>query len=566
MKSGRPLSVLRTIALGLWLVFAVAAAAEERIIEFNSDIQIHADRTMTVIESITVKAEGKQIRRGIYRDFPTDYRDALGNRYRVAFDVQSVLRDGLSEPYKTERINNGVRVYIGQSDRFLPAGEYRYQITYETDRQLGFFAEHDELYWNVTGTGWNFHIDKATATIKLPSAVDPSELKTDAYTGPEGSRDKHFTAYIDDLGVAHFETNYKLRPHEGLTVVLAWPKSVIQPPKTSERVAATLLDNAHVLIAVIGSLGLALFYFFTWDRVGRDPAPGIVVAEYEPPPGYSPASMRYIEKMSYDDKCLSAAIINLAVKGYLNIEETKKRYLLHKTGNDVELAPGEKALVNKLFRAKQSIELKQSNHKTISDALDAHEQALSADYENKYFKTNRKFFFIGAALSVILIVLTAIVATSRGGFHETFFMATWSSIWWFVTGAGLIKAWNSIRHAPQRIHAVHGADSNIVPGTVCRRRRGRTVYVWQRGQLVHHYLFIIRHCVKYRVLSITESPDDAGKKITRQSCRLPALRRYCRKTRARLSQSSRPHPSVVREVFAVCTRAGYRTTMDRTIS
>ena len=402
---------------------------------------------MTVTETILVKAEGKQIRRGIYRDFPTDYQDQHGNRYRVGFGVQTVLKDGASEPFKTERISNGVRVYIGKPDVFLSSGEYRYQITYRTDQQLGFFDNHDELYWNVTGSGWNFEILRASAKVRLPQFVDPDLLTASGYTGPQGSVAQDYKAFVDDLGVAHFETTAPLNPYEGLTVVLTWPKGVITPPKTTERIANTLRDNAHLFAAVLGTLGLALYYLLTWDRVGRDPDRGVVVAEYEPPPGYSPASMRYIEKMSYDDKCLSAALINLAVKGYLNIEETDRDYVLKKTGADVSLAPGEKSLVGKLFGLNDSIELKQENHATISDALDAHEQALSDDYENKYFKTNRKFFFIGAGLSILLIVLTAILASRNTSFSETFFMATWCSIWWLGTSAGMVKSWNSLRHA-----------------------------------------------------------------------------------------------------------------------
>ena len=438
---------IRTILFCLIALFPHFVQGKERILAFESDIQIHADRSMSVTETIFVKAEGKQIRRGIYRDFPTDYKDKLGNRYRVAFEVQSVTKDGASEPFKTERVNNGVRVYIGKSDVFLSRGEYRYEIVYQTDRQLGFFDEHDELYWNVTGTGWNFPIDEARAKIRLPVFTDPDEMQTAGYTGPQGSRDQDFKAYIDDLGVAHFETTDALNPHEGLTVVLSWPKGVIAAPKTSERIAATLADNAHIFVALLGTIGLGLYYLFTWDRVGRDPEAGVIVAEYEPPPGYSPASMRYIEKMSYDEKCFSAALINLAVKGYLTIEENDRDYVLCKTGADVDLAPGEQKLVTKLFGFNESIELKQKNHSTISTALDAHEQALSGDYENKYFKTNRKFFFIGAAISVVLIAITAIAASRNGGFHETLFMAAWSSIWWFATGAGLVKAWSSIRHA-----------------------------------------------------------------------------------------------------------------------
>ncbi|MEM7466116.1 MAG: DUF2207 domain-containing protein, partial [Pseudomonadota bacterium] len=444
-RLGTKFSLILLLIIALLVPFC--AAASEEILDFTSNIDIYADRSMSVRETIVVRAEGKQIRRGIFRDFPTDYQDKFGNRYRVRFDVETVLKDGAVEPFKTERINNGVRVYIGRTDVRLSPGEYRYEIVYRTDRQLGFFDQHDELYWNVTGTGWAFPIKHAAANIKLPVFVDPMEMKTDAYTGPQGSTDKNFSAYVDDLGVAHFETTNTLAAREGLTVVFAWPKGVIAEPRTSERIADTLADNLHVLLALIGIIGLGFYYLLTWDRVGRDPLKGVVVANYEPPPGYSPASMRYIEKMGYDKRCFTSAVINLAVKGYLTIDDTDRHYLLTKTGEDVELAPGESVLAKELFGFENLIELKQSNHRNIGEALEAHEGALSSDYENKYFKTNRKFFFIGLVLSVALIALVAVLANRSVGLSETLFLSVWASVWWFATGAGLIGAWNSIRYA-----------------------------------------------------------------------------------------------------------------------
>ena len=56
--------------------------AQERILGFDSTIRILADGSLDVTETITVRAEGSQIRRGIYRDFPTRYRDARGFRGR----------------------------------------------------------------------------------------------------------------------------------------------------------------------------------------------------------------------------------------------------------------------------------------------------------------------------------------------------------------------------------------------------------------------------------------------------------------------------------------------------
>ena len=116
------------------------AIAREQIIRFHSDIEVLADSSMVVTETIRVVAEGDQIRRGIYRDFPTDYRDRLNNQIHVGFAVEKVTRDGTSEPFFTEKYANGVRVYVGNADKSLPPGEYEYGIRYTTTRQLGFFV------------------------------------------------------------------------------------------------------------------------------------------------------------------------------------------------------------------------------------------------------------------------------------------------------------------------------------------------------------------------------------------------------------------------------------------
>ena len=145
---------------------------------------------MEVKEIITVTAEGNQIKRGIFRDFPTRYRDRLGNRYSVGFQVVHVLRNGETEPYAVEQIPRGKRVRIGNADVFIDEGEHTYEIVYETHRQLGYFETYDELYWNATGDEWAFPIDRAAAVITLPPTVPRNEVRLEAYTGPKGSTNR----------------------------------------------------------------------------------------------------------------------------------------------------------------------------------------------------------------------------------------------------------------------------------------------------------------------------------------------------------------------------------------
>ena len=104
---------------------------------------------------------------GIYRDFPTDYRDRYGQRVHVGFEVLSVSRDGGPTPWITQRLSNGVRVRIGDAHALVARGRHEYAITYRATRELGFFADHDELYWNVNGNGWLFDFERKSTPLCL---------------------------------------------------------------------------------------------------------------------------------------------------------------------------------------------------------------------------------------------------------------------------------------------------------------------------------------------------------------------------------------------------------------
>ena len=137
--------MLRTLSFIIVLLFSFSLQASEYIESFHSDIDVRRNGDLYVTETIVVKAEGKSIRRGIYRDFPTHYEDAHGRNRVVGFEVLAVTRDGVPEPFKVNNQANGKRVYIGAANRYLSPGFYEYQINYLSTRQIGFFDDFDEL-------------------------------------------------------------------------------------------------------------------------------------------------------------------------------------------------------------------------------------------------------------------------------------------------------------------------------------------------------------------------------------------------------------------------------------
>jgi hypothetical protein len=109
----------------------------------------------------------------------------------TGFDVEGVTRNGRAEPWRLEKRANGVRIWIGDPAVEIGPGEHTYTIAYASDRQLGYFPDHDELYWNVTGNGWTFPIDEVSATVTLPAEVPADVIGVEAYTGPQGAKGRH---------------------------------------------------------------------------------------------------------------------------------------------------------------------------------------------------------------------------------------------------------------------------------------------------------------------------------------------------------------------------------------
>ena len=407
------------------LLLPLAALGEERILEFRSNILVIEDGWIEVTETIRVQAEGQRIRRGIYRDFPTEYRDRLGNDYVVDFDILSVRRNGAREDYHTQDIRDGIRTYFGNANRYLNTGEHTYEFRYRASRMLGFFETHDELYWNVTGVNWEFPIDKASATVSFGFDVPAAQLKAEGYTGAFGYTNRHYTSRIDSSGRVNFETTRVLPPLNGLTIVVGWPKGIIQPPSEAQRIGWLLKDNANLLIAVIGFLLLLAYYIPVWRHFGKDPDEGVLVTRYVPPDGFSPASLRYIQQMYYDDKVMTAAIVNLAVKRYLRIDveegadgflgigKEDDKYILVKTdplGRPPPMAAGEKELYEQLFSGRDRIALEQENHAELGEAKKAHKDSLASDYKQHYFKFNGLLNIP----AILVLIVTAALSLSQG--------------------------------------------------------------------------------------------------------------------------------------------------------
>ncbi|MHC4481464.1 MAG: DUF2207 domain-containing protein, partial [Planctomycetota bacterium] len=450
--------------LALAVMAAPARAEAERILHFHSEIAVNRDGSLNVRETIKVRAEGRQIKRGIYRDFPDFYSGRWLTRRTVPFQLTKVLRDGRPEPHHMELMRNGKRIYIGREDVFLRPGTYTYTLEYRTDRQLGHFEDHDELYWNATGTGWAFHIERVTATVTLPDSVPSQSLKLEGYTGPQGAKGKDFTSAVDADGRATFATNQLLPARQGLSIVVSWPKGHVREPTAADLRAYFLQDNFGLVVGALGVLIVFAYYMGAWLGVGRDPERGLIIPLFEPPEGFSPAAVRYLMEMGYDAKCLTAAIINMAVKGFLTLEDEGGNYTLARTGESSRgLAPEEKKAATKLLRGKNSrIELEQENHTRIGKAIKALKEALALSIEKRYLLMNTAYFVPGLILSAVVFLAAGLLNASPEAPMPAFiFICIWLTGWSFGVAlllAGVASQWRAVfAGGPKAILALGGA-------------------------------------------------------------------------------------------------------------
>ena len=408
----------------LALALPGAASAEERIHRFSSDIEIQRDGSVEVTETIDIGVENDRIKHGIFRDFPTIYRDKLGRQIKIGFTLLDTSLDGQPEPNSTEYVSRGIRVKIGDPVRFVPPGEHRYTIRYRATRELGFFETHDELYWGVTGTGWGFPIDVAEARIRLPAAVPFGQRSF--YTGGYGSTGQAARVVEERPGEMLIRTTGPLAPREGLTVAVAFPKGVVTPPDSKQRARNFLSETGPPAVALAGLAAILGYYFIAWSRAGRNPRAGTVVPLFTPPDNLSPAEVRYINEMGADDRTLAAAMVDLGVRGKLKLVEreggwlSKDKTWLIETNSDLADTPrAEAAMARALFLKGRELEMDNENHERFSAAREALVEHLSGAHEDKKFRRNWWWAIAGLALIPAAVVINAhAYAIADGGETE----------------------------------------------------------------------------------------------------------------------------------------------------
>ncbi len=375
-----------------WLFFLsslVLVAQEEKITSFHSDITVAESGSLTVRETIQIYAAGDIFKRGITRALPLTRRDIDNNRIGVDYIIREVLVDGKPVNYFTEKEGGDLVVYVGERDRYLSPGNYRYEILYETAGQIGFFDDYDELSWNVNGLSGKT-MDSVGAVVRLPAGADV--ISSHCYTGRQGSGDSNCTTETDEVGTLVVQAN-NLPSNEMLTLSVGFTKGIVtQPPEQLPRTFTWFERKGLVLLSILFLVFLFAYNIYTWRRYGVDPPKPVVIPQFSPPDGLSPASVGMLYKGHYLDDFVTASIVNLSVKGFIRIDEvvekgglfglrSDKRYALARLKEADDKLPAEEQIVMRsLFRKTESVTLTGKYDEAIAMMLRDYHKSLKKQH------------------------------------------------------------------------------------------------------------------------------------------------------------------------------------------
>jgi uncharacterized membrane protein YgcG len=175
-----------------------------------------------------------------------------------------------------------------------------------------------------------------------------------------------------------------------------------------------LADYGPLLVGAAVLAGLLFFYFYAWQKAGRDPAPGTVVPLFSPPDNLSPAAMRYVWKMGADNRAFAAALVDLGVKGHIKLSEeaggwfsSDKTRIFRTIDTGEPLNPAEEAMLRELAMSGESVMMEQKNHEKFQAARKALDDDFKDRYEGKLFNRNWGWAIGGLLLFVAAAWLTA---------------------------------------------------------------------------------------------------------------------------------------------------------------
>lgn len=414
LRANVVVSSLFVIALAAFT--ATPTRADDGWVITNFDVKLVVAKSGKVDVTESIEARFDVPKHGIFREIPVLY-DVNGHLFDLRLRLDDIKDSAGNHRNFEQRYETNKAIFkIGEARSTL-TGPQTYVLHYEVDRAILWEGEHAVLRWNATGTEWRVPIEKASVTVVFPEPLDDRQVQYDAWTGRYGAKQKDFVKSRVDDRTIKFVT-VRLAPGEGITVDVAMPEDAVTRPSRLQRLAYWAQDNMVYGLIPVGLLAC----FGVWNYRGRDlPGRGTIVVNYTPPEGLGPAEVGTLTDENVDLRDISSVTIDLAVRGFLTIEEIKSSsgfwgsstdFLFRKKKPPTGLKAYEALLYQKLFGGSDTVKLSDLKNKmfeilpTIKNDLYG---SLSAGgyFDGKPDSVRLRWLILGV-IAVALAILVAV--------------------------------------------------------------------------------------------------------------------------------------------------------------
>ena len=406
------------------------------ISNFEADYYLAKDASgaaqLKTVEKITADFPAYDQNHGIIRAIPKKY---LSNKLHAKL-LSVTDATGMPLSYTTATENDNLTVKIGNANTYVH-GKQTYVITYSQDNVIRFFDDHDELYWNINGTQGPEPVTKLTARVHLMTKLADS-LKSDklCYVGSYGQKGtdcKVSMTQANDQAIVTMETTKPLAANQTATIVLGFNKGTFEPL----RMGFWEKNGEKILLigALSGTFGAPLITFIIlfnkWRKFGRDPrGKGTIIPEYQAPKDLSVLASSVVYSESLSTNAFSAQIVDLAIKGYIRIEEQQEKHLLGKSNKymlcllkpaDDQLSDDLKLMLDGIFTGKKvgdKIAMEDLSRKFYKKVTEITDMLMQSMTDRGYFVKNpqkvRTTCVVAGIILLIIGIFTAIFIVGVG--------------------------------------------------------------------------------------------------------------------------------------------------------
>jgi len=335
--------------------------------DINVDIYIKKDSTFDVVENQTYFLSGDF--GYFYRDIELKGLDHISNIEVFDSEGRKTDKENLDISYQENRLHiqwNFPRKNFNQELK-------SWSVKYTVYGGLGFFDGWDEIYWNAIFQDRDVIVKNAEVTVVLPEAIGKENIEAKMFIGKlnDTNLNRNYEIINDKMIEFHGKN---INPNEYLTIVVTWPKGIVQKPFLYQNQIIALLT---ALIALIVPIVIFLICLKQWLKKGKDEKiKKTIIAQYDSN-NLLPAEIGVLIKQNVDMKDILGTVVDLAVKGYLKIREEEKGFSIFKY---------KEYIFEKLRHETTDNSLKPFEKKIMKDLFEKADIVSTKDLKNKFYK------------------------------------------------------------------------------------------------------------------------------------------------------------------------------------